>query len=88
MRLSAYIKYIESCDRNRALMARILLNTLGHADDYPVDISELRFLCPESRAITNAFEEWAFSQPGLVMEGMRLPTVVGWARGVEVNAPF
>ncbi len=64
-------------------MARILLNTLGHAHAFPVDISELRYLSPENRAITNAFEEWAHSRPGLIMEGVNFPVIESWARRVH-----
>lgn len=80
MNLTKYLDYIGECDRNRSLMSRILLNTLGHAHAFPVDISELRYLSPENRAITNAFEEWAHSRPGLIMEGVNLPVIESWAR--------
>ena len=79
MHVSTFIDHLSNCDRNRALMSRILLNNLGHAERYPVDISELRFLSATNRAITNAFEEWAHSQPGFVMAGASLPVLKSWA---------
>ncbi len=79
MNLAAYLQYVAKSDRNRSLMARILLNTLGHAERFQVDISELRQLSPQNRAMTNAFEEWAHSQPGLVMQGAQLPCLESWA---------
>lgn len=63
---------IQSC-RCRRLMARIALNVLGGAEEYPVDVSELRMLSSESRAAVNAFLDWAtvnkeyrFGQAGLL----------------------
>ena len=41
--------------RNRALMARLLLNAMGRHKTYPVDISELKELSLSNRAMFAAF---------------------------------
>jgi ABC-type uncharacterized transport system YnjBCD ATPase subunit len=62
MDANSFLAHIQRSDRNRALMARIALNRFLGPMDYPVDISELRFLSPFNRAMTTSFREWAFSE--------------------------
>ena len=54
-------EFVLTARRGRSLMARIALNSLGYQNFFPVDISELRGLCPENRAMVNAFLDWKFS---------------------------
>jgi hypothetical protein len=50
--------WIVHAERNQGLMARIALNALGLAKEFPVDVSELRMLSADSRAAVNAFLDW------------------------------
>ncbi len=81
MKLLRFLQHIERTQQNRALMARIVLNTLGHHQRCPVDLSELRQLSPENRALVNAFEEWAFSETGCIIEGRWRVCAEEWACG-------
>lgn len=54
-----FSRWIVHAERNQGLMARIALNALGLAKEFPVDVSELRMLCAESRGAVNAFLDWA-----------------------------
>jgi hypothetical protein len=68
--MTAFIFYSHIVDahRNRALMARLLLNALGMSRRFPVDISELKQLTLVNRAAYNAFRserEVSFAKPTL-----------------------
>ncbi len=54
-------EFVLSASRGRSLLARIALNSLGYHAYFAVDISEFRGLCPQNRAIVNAFLDWRFS---------------------------
>lgn len=72
MHVVTYLDHIHRADRNKMLMVRIILNTMVDAEECPVDISELRRLSPHNRAITTAFQEWAFSHPFFEFDDMTL----------------
>lgn len=48
--LSNFVRYFQQANRNKSLLARIALNSLGHAQSFPVDVSELRFLSEANRS--------------------------------------
>lgn len=75
-----FARYISSARSGRRIMARIALNALGHADHFPVDISELRDLCPHNRAVVNAFLEWAVSHGDFRYNCTKLPQLQRFAR--------
>ncbi|TDK26210.1 hypothetical protein E2F46_06325 [Luteimonas aestuarii] len=49
--------------RGRRLFARISLNCLGYAKEYPVDIHELRLLPEENRALLQALLDYKTTHP-------------------------
>lgn len=51
MHPSRFCEHVLQARRGRRLLARIALNALGHADQYPVDLHELRLLPEENRAM-------------------------------------
>lgn len=57
--LSQFIRHFHLAERNRSLMARIALNALGQSKQFPVDVSELRFLTHENLPIVLAFLAYA-----------------------------
>lgn len=57
--LSQFIRHFQLADRNRSLMARIALNALGRSEQFPVDVSELRFLAHENLPVVLAFLAYA-----------------------------
>lgn len=83
MHAAGLMHYLMEHPRNRRLMARAALNVLGHAKDYPVDISELRVLSPESRAILNAFLQWYVSNRDFRIGEVFLPHWTGMAGRVQ-----
>lgn len=79
MHVSTYLAHMQGADRNRSLMARIILNTMVDASAFPVDISELRLLSPLNRALTCAVQEWAYSHPFFRFDDETLKALCGWA---------
>lgn len=63
MHASQFLRFIESADSNQCLMARILLNSTGHHEEFPVDVWELRKLGPLNRAVVEGFFAWAENHP-------------------------
>lgn len=63
------IVYLRAETQNRRLLARAVLNTCGHAKDFPVDISRLRVLSPHNRAVLNGFRQYAYSDPRTLTGG-------------------
>lgn len=54
-----YMQAIRTTDRNTSLMCRVVLNAMAGSELEPVDISELRLLSPQNRALTSSFLAWA-----------------------------
>lgn len=59
-----YVGYIDQVRDagERVLMARIALNVLYDADQYPVDVSEILSLSPLSFAASRSFMAWSAIQ--------------------------
>lgn len=58
MTANDYYNHVLGADRNRSLMARILINTMAGEEHCPVDLSELRQLSHHNRVMTDAFLDW------------------------------
>lgn len=63
MGLDEFTTATARCVRHRQLLARAALNSLGFADEFPVDISELRVLSCEGRGQLMEFLSWVVGQP-------------------------
>ena len=72
---------IEASPRNRRLMARIALNAQGWSNKYPVDISELRDLSADQRALVRSYLSWTFEHPRWMREPQRFASLFAWADG-------
>ena len=72
---------LEGAPRNRRLMARIALNAQGLAHKYPVDISELRDLSADQRALVRSYLSWALEHPRWMQEPQRFTRLFAWAEG-------
>ena len=79
MHASDLVQHLRDHPRNRRLMARVMLNLLGHARSYPVDISELRTLSSYNRALLNAFMQWYVSNRKFRYGEVFLPHLTGMA---------
>lgn len=75
MHASEFLRYIECTSKNQCLMARILLNSTGHHDEFPVDVWELRKLSPLNRAVVEGFFAWAENNPKFRFGDAFLPGV-------------
>lgn len=58
MNASNYYNHILAADRNRALMARVLINSTEGLGAQRVDIAELRELSKDNWLATEAFLTW------------------------------
>lgn len=67
MTANDYYNHVVGADRNRSLMARILINTMTGAEQCPVDLSELRQLSQHNRIMTDAFLDWRDWNPATQM---------------------
>lgn len=61
MNLADYMQTIRTTDRNKSLMCRVVLNAMVGNKQEPLDISELRLLSPQNRALTSSFLAWTSS---------------------------
>ncbi len=64
MHPSRFCEHVLTARRGRRLLARIALNTLGYAKDYPVDIHELRLLPEENRAMLAGLLDFTTTHKG------------------------
>ena len=68
-------------NRNRRLMSRIALNALGHANVFPVDVSELRELSADNRALVRSFLCWAEANRDFIKDLSAWGQITSWATG-------
>jgi hypothetical protein len=65
----AFYCYVLGVSRNRRVLACALLNAMGESQQYPVDISEMRKLSAQNRAMLGAFLQWRFLNKDKVLGG-------------------
>ena len=61
-------------------MAKVLVNVMGDPLQNPIDVSELRKLSPEDRAITNAFLDWAYVNRHVKLDPETIENLKSWFR--------
>jgi hypothetical protein len=76
---------LEREPRNRQLVARIVLNAHGFAERFPVDISELRDLSADQRAVVRSYLTWVAETPEWLREPRRWGDMFAWAQGFPAS---
>lgn len=87
MHATEFCEFVWAAKRGRMMMARIALNSLGHAKHYPVDVSVFRVLPPENRAMVNAFLDWNSQHPGFYLGIPHLWRMQGLVEGRFTDEP-
>lgn len=64
-------------------MARVLVNVMGDPNRAPVDVSELRKLGAEDRAITNSFLDWASVNREIKLSNEQMCSLTEWFKSVR-----
>lgn len=81
MTLDEFVNHLLDSKQNTQLMARILLNTFGESEEYPVDVHELRKLTPLNFAAVMALMQWAQTSFTFKYEGCRRHWILSVASG-------
>lgn len=81
MTLDEFVNNLLDSKQNTQLMARILLNTFGESEEYPVDVHELRKLTPPNFAAVMALMQWAQTSSTFKYEGCRRHWILSVAIG-------